>query len=188
MNNTVKNTLSTNSFFMVNKVIAQYFGSNDAAVVIAHLVFLDGLFEGREFYQQQERLAKDCNVAVHTLRGIIKRLTQEGVITVVKKGLPAKNYYKLNVKVLEQILYHEQVEQVDVVSIKEEVDVEVVQEKRTSYRIRLIQEGLSEIDNLYNVSMEDLQHLETLEYKKVDEYSEKDTKLLQRLEAYIAFN
>jgi stalled ribosome rescue protein Dom34 len=169
---------------MVNKIIAQYFGSNDAAVVIAHLVFLDGLFEGREFYQQQERLARDCNVAVHTLRGIIKRLTQEGVLTVEKKGLPAKNYYKLNVKVLEQILYHEEVEQVDVVAIKEEVK----QEKRTSYRIRLLQEGLANIDNLHNVSIQDLEHLELLEYKKVEDYSEKDNKLLQRLEAYVAFS
>lgn len=185
MNNTVKNTLSTNSFFMVNKVIAQYFGSNDAAVVIAHLVFLDGLFEGREFYQQQERLAKDCNIAVHTLRAVIKRLTQEGVITVVKKGLPAKNYYKLNVKILEQILHHEQTEQVLIT--EQDIAVELTEEKRTSYRITLIKQGLQDIANLESVSMQDLDDLEILEYKKVEEYSEKDTKLLQRLEAYIAF-
>lgn len=200
MNNTIKNTLSPGSFFMVNKVLAQYFKSNDAAVVISHLVFLDGLFEGREFYQQQERLAKDCNVAIHTLRVIIKKLTQEGIITVVKKGLPAKNYYKLNLKVLEKILYHEEVEELNVETIKQEVETTEVEEKvtqkvdipvekpKTSYRVQVIKEEINKISNPSNITLEDLEHVEKLEFKKPEDFTELDNRLLQRLEAYIMFD
>lgn len=100
----ITGTMLQGSFFSVNKVVAKYLKSNDAALLLSHLIYLqEHHFKGEEFYQQQERLMEECNLSLSSLRISMKILSERGIVSIRKKGTPAKNYYTINFLALEEI-------------------------------------------------------------------------------------
>lgn len=100
----ITGTMLQGSFFSVNKVVAKYLKSNDAALLLSHLIYLqEHHFKGGEFYQQQEKLMEECNLSKSALRICMKILSDAGIVSIKKKGTPAKNYYTINFSVLEDI-------------------------------------------------------------------------------------
>ena len=100
----ITGTMLQGSFFSVNKVVAKYLKSNDAALLLSHLIYLqEHHFKGEEFYQQQERLMEECNLSLSALRISMKILSKEEIISVVKRGTPAKNYYTINFSAIGKI-------------------------------------------------------------------------------------
>jgi hypothetical protein len=98
-------TMVQGAFFSVNKKLAKHLGSNDAALILSHLIYLqEQFFQGGEFYQQQERIMDECNVTVTVLRTAVKLLKDNGVLSVIKKGIPAKNYYLVSLNAIAEIL------------------------------------------------------------------------------------
>lgn len=90
----LKGTLNEKAFWSVNKKLAKHLGSNDAALVLSHLLSLQqNVFGNKPFYQQQERIMAECNVTLYGLRNITSLLISEGILTVSKVGMPAKNHY-----------------------------------------------------------------------------------------------
>jgi hypothetical protein len=93
----INNTMMQGAFFSVNKHLAKYLKSNDAALILSHLLYLqEHFFKGAEFYQQQERIMEECNVTLAVLRSSMKLLTTKNLLSIKKKGVPAKNYYNIN--------------------------------------------------------------------------------------------
>jgi hypothetical protein len=98
-------TMVQGAFFSVNKKLAKYLGSNDAALILSHLIYLqEHFFQGKEFYQQQERIMEECNVSISALRIAMALLKKKGVLSVVKKGVPAKNFYLVTINAIAEIL------------------------------------------------------------------------------------
>lgn len=98
-------TMVQGAFFSVNKKLAKYLGSNDAALILSHLIYLqETFFQGKEFYQQQERIMEECNVTVTVLRTAIKLLKDKKVLSVTKKGIPAKNYYLVSLDMIAEVM------------------------------------------------------------------------------------
>lgn len=90
---------------MVNKHLAKYLGSNDAALVLVHLLSLqEESFKGQFFFQQQERIMEECNVSLYGLRKIMSLLIDENLLTVSKIGMPATNHYLVNTEKLQEVL------------------------------------------------------------------------------------
>ena len=98
-------TMVQGAFFSVNKKLAKYLGSNDAALILSHLLYLqEQFFQGAEFYQQQERIMEECNVSISALRIAMTLLKKKGILSVVKKGVPAKNFYLISLTSIAEIL------------------------------------------------------------------------------------
>lgn len=98
-------TMVQGAFFSVNKKLAKYLGSNDAALILSHFLYLqEQFFQGAEFYQQQERIMDECNVTVTVLRTAVTLLKDKGVLSVTKKGIPAKNYYLVSLDKIAEVM------------------------------------------------------------------------------------
>jgi hypothetical protein len=101
----INNTMMQGAFFSVNKHLAKYLKSNDAALILSHFIYLqEHFFKGTEFYQQQERIMEECNITLAVLRSSMKLLTTKNLLSIKKKGTPAKNYYTINYSEISRIL------------------------------------------------------------------------------------
>lgn len=110
MNNIIKNTLSTNSFWMVNKALAKYFGDNDCALFLADLLSKHRYFESTDqlddgfFFNTQDNIYDDTNIPHKRQLQYVKKLEALKIIATKKAGLPAKTYYKIDFEAIEEIL------------------------------------------------------------------------------------
>lgn len=101
----MKNVLTQSAFWMVNKHLAKYLESNDAALVVSHFLSLqEEVFNGKPFYQQQSRILEELNIKLPTLRKIITLLEAKNLLTYDKKGMPAKHYYYINTQELSRVV------------------------------------------------------------------------------------
>jgi hypothetical protein len=89
----IKKLLSNSAYWTINKELARDIGL-DATIVLQHFIDLQSsFFEDGGFYQQQDRIIKDLPITIDYLRKAVKVLVNKGFLSVVKKGVPAKNHY-----------------------------------------------------------------------------------------------
>lgn len=92
----LKKILGTHAYWVINKDLANDIGLH-ATLVLQHFIDLQSnFFEDGGFYQQQSRILEDLPISLKCLRKEIKVLQSKGFITVVKRGVPAKNHYTVN--------------------------------------------------------------------------------------------
>lgn len=106
----LRNTLSQEAFWSVNKKIALLFGI-ESALILSDLISKEKYFEDRNqlqpdgsFFNDQESIEKDTTLSPHKQRKALKLLSEYNLIEIEKKGIPAKNYYKLNHSIITEIL------------------------------------------------------------------------------------
>ena len=95
--------LANKNFITFNKTIAKKIGI-DEAILFGSLCSFSSMYEDVEFYCEQQKLIEDTCLTEYRLRNAMKNLTNYGLILVVKKGLPAKNYYLINEDIVLQLL------------------------------------------------------------------------------------
>ena len=49
-----------------------------------------------EFYKTDADFCEELHINIRQLRGAKKRLTDSGLVSIIRKGIPAKSYYQLN--------------------------------------------------------------------------------------------
>ncbi len=86
--------LAKENYIAYSKPLAKAVGI-DEAILFGALCSVSNI-HGNEFFYQQERLCEDTCLTEYRLRNAIKNLKKAGLLSVEKKGLPARNYYKLN--------------------------------------------------------------------------------------------
>lgn len=92
----LKKILGTHAYWVINKELANDIGLH-ATLVLQHFIDLQtNFFEDGGFYQQQHRILEDLPITIDYLRKAVKVLQNKGFITVVKRGVPAKNHYTVN--------------------------------------------------------------------------------------------
>jgi predicted transcriptional regulator len=93
---TIIKQLTSSSYWTLNKDLCRSIGLQNT-LVLQHFIDLQyKLFGGKEFYQQQERLQEELGLKEWSVKQSINFLLKEGLITVEKKGIPAKNYYLIS--------------------------------------------------------------------------------------------
>ena len=93
----LKKILGAQAYWTINKELASQIGL-DATVLLQHFIDLQhSFFEDGGFYQQQARLEKDLPLSIFQIQKVTKLLIKKELISVVKKGLPSKNHYTINV-------------------------------------------------------------------------------------------
>jgi len=96
----IKQLLSQGSYTVINKHLMKKIGL-DCTYMFQYLLDLqDNCFEG-EFYQQQERLAEEFGWSVYKVQTVTKQLASYGLLSMKRRGMPAKIYYSIN---LEQVI------------------------------------------------------------------------------------
>jgi hypothetical protein len=93
---TLKKVIGNQAHWTINKELAKELGL-DATILLQHFIDLQhNFFEDGGFYQQQSRLVKDLPLTLDYVRKATNVLKQKGFVTVVKRGVPAKNHYTVN--------------------------------------------------------------------------------------------
>lgn len=92
----LKNILGNDSYWSINKTIAKKIGLEET-VLLQHMIDITAYKNmGDEFYQQMNRLSKELGLSERKIGNHIDKLKNLDLISVTKKGIPAKNYYTLN--------------------------------------------------------------------------------------------
>lgn len=99
----VLHILSSDNFVVYSKVIARKYGVN-SAILLGALCSYQNSFGDNEFYKEQEKIIEDTCLSRYEIQQSIKVLAEADIITVVKKGIPAKNYYYVSDVKLSNIL------------------------------------------------------------------------------------
>lgn len=101
--------LSTDSYIICNKKLIKMYGG-DCAILVGELCAeykyynSVGMLENDfSFYSTQENIEANTGLNPHYQRKALKTLQDAGIITVTKRGLPAKNYYQINTNKLCEI-------------------------------------------------------------------------------------
>ncbi len=95
--------LAQDNFITYNKSIAKEFGVN-AAILLGALCSYQIYFQNEEFYKEQGKISEDTCLSEYEIQQALKILKQNELVIVTKKGLPAKNYYKINDNKLFELL------------------------------------------------------------------------------------
>ena len=96
---TLKFILGQSAYFVINKKLLMHLGF-DATLFLQHLIDLyENYFQKRdtnEFFQKQRDIQEATCLSPYQQRKAIEKLVQVGFITVVKKGIPAQNWYTID--------------------------------------------------------------------------------------------
>lgn len=68
----------------------------DCTYMFQYLLDLQDNCFKREFYQQQEKLAEEFGWSVYKVQTVTKQLASYGLLSMKRRGMPAKIYYSIN--------------------------------------------------------------------------------------------
>lgn len=94
--------IAKENFITYSKVAARKLGVN-AAVLLGQFCSYQNLAEG-EFYREQSLISEDTCLSVYEIRKAVEVLTEAEILTVERKGIPAKNFYKIDEDKLSELL------------------------------------------------------------------------------------
>ncbi len=104
----MKHLLSSTAFLVLNKGLAREIGLK-AAVLLADLIskeeyfIANGMTDGW-FFNTEANIEEDTTLNSYHQRKCLKTLKEKGLIQVKRKGIPAKQYFKINEEQVLQIL------------------------------------------------------------------------------------
>lgn len=99
----VLDLIASDNYITLNKTLLKKLGI-EATILFGALCSFQRYFNGEEFYKEQDKLMEETCLSEYLLRNATKILKDLGLISVIKKGLPAKNYYKVNANKLIELL------------------------------------------------------------------------------------
>jgi DNA-binding Lrp family transcriptional regulator len=88
-------TLGKHAYWTVNKSLAKSIGL-ESALILQHIIDLQNVFDKDEIFQSQPDMAEELGISEYAVRNRIPELIKLGLLNVVKKGVPCKNYYSTN--------------------------------------------------------------------------------------------
>ena len=97
------NLLSSTGYIMCNKSFARKYGVN-TSIVLGELCSVFEVFKGNEFFLQMEKLEYSTALSAHQIRKAMSILEELGILSVKKKGIPAKNWYNIDEENLISVL------------------------------------------------------------------------------------
>ena len=104
----MKHLLSSSAFLIVNKKLAKQVGLKEA-VLLADLIskeeyfIANGMTDGW-FFNTEANIEKDTTLTAYQQRKCLKELKKHQLIEVKRKGIPAKQYFKINEQLVVKFL------------------------------------------------------------------------------------
>lgn len=99
--NSIAKLLSTDGYIAVNKTLIHNLGLHEAILIgelCAEYNYWDSLgkLENESFFSTRQNIEENTGLNEHFQRKAFETLKESGIVTITKKGLPAKNYYKID--------------------------------------------------------------------------------------------
>ena len=96
----MKALLSSTAFLVVNKTLAQNIGLKET-ILLADLIskeeyFIDNGMTDGWFFNTEANIQKDTTLTPYQQRKALKTLKKYEIIQTMRKGVPAKQYFKIN--------------------------------------------------------------------------------------------
>jgi hypothetical protein len=96
----MRNLLSSTAFIVLNKELARQIGLNEA-VLLADLISKEEYFISKGmtdgwFFNTEPNIQRDTTLTPFQQRRCLKTLKKYDIIKVKRKGIPAKQYFKIN--------------------------------------------------------------------------------------------
>ena len=96
----MKQLLSSTAFLVVNKELAKNIGLKET-VLLADLIskeeyFIDNGMTDGWFFNTEANIQKDTTLTPYQQRNALKTLKKYEIIETMRKGIPAKQYFKIN--------------------------------------------------------------------------------------------
>ena len=104
----MKHLLSSTAFLVLNKELARQVGLKEA-VLLADLIskeeyfIANGMTDGW-FFNTEANIEKDTTLTAYQQRKCLKELKKHQLIEVKRKGIPAKQYFKINEQLVVKFL------------------------------------------------------------------------------------
>ena len=104
MQHHITKTISNSSYWTVNKHLNKKLGLH-ATLLLQHFIDLQTkVFGGKQFYQSHNQIEKELSFTYHYIRESVSTLFDNNLITIEKKGMPAKNHYFVLLDKVEELL------------------------------------------------------------------------------------
>lgn len=93
--------LASDNYFVINREIIKLFGLHEA-IMLGELASeytywaKENKLENGLFFSTQENIKENTGLSEFQQREAVSNLVKAGVLEVIKKGMPAKNYYRIN--------------------------------------------------------------------------------------------
>lgn len=71
-----------------------------ASILLSQIVYWDEKMQHKQFHKTDEDFSKELSMGISEFKHAKKTLKDFGIITTIRKGIPAKTYYKLDLKKL----------------------------------------------------------------------------------------
>jgi hypothetical protein len=175
-----KKLLGKNASWNVNKNFAKKLGL-ETALLLTHFIDLsEVVFNGLDrFYQQIDRIKEELCLSEYSIKNSLSTLKKLGIIDVIKVGMPAKNYYKLNHDAIVDLLQNDDNSLVDTKST-DLLDEDIVDSNSTLSEVTDIQHVGINSSHEEKKQEEDKQDIK----KTTDQYRLKHSKILEGLIQY----
>ena len=96
--------LAKENYISYSKPVAKELGV-DEAIIFGELCSINSMLNGREwFYFEQTKIINDTCLSKHRVIKALKNLKEYGLVSYEKRGIPAKNYYKLHEEKLLELM------------------------------------------------------------------------------------
>ena len=105
LKNLVANTIGMGGFIVLNKALVFHFNELETPCVLGYMIDKWRYFDFEDFYYKVSDLMEDCRLSERKIQSSVKKLIQEGIL--VKKdfkGIPAKQYYNIDIKKIIEVL------------------------------------------------------------------------------------
>ena len=96
-------TLGKTAYWTVNKELVKFIGL-ESTLILQHIIDLQDAFEKDEIFQSQPQMAFELGISEYSIKTRIPELVKLGLVNVIKKGVPCKNYYSTNDEKIIKIL------------------------------------------------------------------------------------
>lgn len=105
----ISKLLSTDGFIQVNKTLIKKIGLHEAILIgelCAEYNYWDeqDKLEDGYFYSTRDNIEENTGLSEHYQRKALSHLYELGIILIEKRGLPAKNYYKIDFNILLSVI------------------------------------------------------------------------------------
>ena len=107
--NLIIELLSQDGYYMLNKKLVKLIGLENAFLLS---FFIDKYkFFNDEFFYTKENILNETRLTEYSLNSSLRFLKDNDLITIIKKGCPAKNYYNINFNEIQNLLEDDTVAQ-----------------------------------------------------------------------------
>ena len=101
----IERTISNKAFWQINKHLALSIGIRETLLLQHFIDLQSNIFkDADDFFQSYDQIETSLGYSEYHCKKTIKRLKEVGVLRVVKKGMPYKNYYHVLINRVDELL------------------------------------------------------------------------------------